>query len=406
MEKKSHVKWRRFQKRLFNMISVGVVDEPLNQAYDIFSTAALLVNLTVTVLMTFDKINAECSGTLNLLEAITVAFFAVDYVLRLITARYQYPTVPPKRALVKYITSFAGIIDLLSFLPYYLPVVFPYGAAVFRIIRVARIMRLFRINAYYDSMNVIALVLKRKRQQLLSSVFIIMVLMFAASLCMYSLEHDAQPDTFSNAFSGIWWATSTLLTVGYGDIYPVTVAGKIAGIIISFLGVGMVAIPTGIISAGFVEQYSRLKNIGDFAGDVRFIKIRLNAEDLWVGKKVKELGLPRETILAAIQRGDGIIVPYGDVRLKSGDTIILGAESLKDDRPFELKEVVVDADSLWNGVAIRDLDISRQSYIVLVIRRGESLIPNGSLILTAGDRVIQYTKISSVRRAELDESEK
>lgn len=405
MEKKPHVKWRRFQKRLFNMISVGVVDQPLNQAYDVISTVALLVNLTVTVLMTFDTINTRYRETLLFLEAVTVAFFAVDYVLRLITARYQYPTVPPKRALLKYITSFSGIIDLLSFLPYYLPVVFPYGAAVFRIIRVARIMRLFRINAYYDSMNVIAVVLKRKRKQLLSSVFIILVLMFAASLCMYSLEHDAQPTVFSNAFSGIWWATSTLLTVGYGDIYPITTAGKIAGIFITFLGVGMVAIPTGIISAGFVEQYQRLKTIGDYAEDIRFTKIRLSPKDHWVGKKVKELGLPHETILAAIQRGDGIVVPYGDVELKMGDTLILGAESLKDDHPIDLKEVRVDADSLWNGVAIKDLDISRQSYIVLVKRRDESLIPNGNLILTEGDRVIQYTKISGVRKADLDEPE-
>lgn len=403
MENKKIVKWRRFQKRLFNMVSVGVVDEPLNQAYDVISTAALLINLTVTVLMTFDSVNSRHSDVLLLLEEVTVAFFAVDYGLRLITARYQYPTTPPKKAVLKYICSFSGVIDLLSFFPYYLPVVFPYGAAVFRIIRVARIMRLFRINAYYDSMNVITVVLKRKRQQLLSSVFIILVLMFAASLCMYSLEHSAQPEVFSNAFSGIWWATSTLLTVGYGDIYPVTTAGKIAGIIISFLGVGMVAIPTGIISAGFVEQYSRLKAIGDFAEDIRFIKVPLKAEDPWVGKRVKELGLPRETIIAVIQRGAEMIVPRGNVTLKSGDTIILGAESLADDQPVDLKETRVDADSLWNGVAIKDLDISRQSYIVLVKRGNNSLIPNGNLILTEGDKVIQYTKITGVKKAELDE---
>lgn len=80
----------------------------------------------------------------------------------------------------------------------------------------------------------------------------------------YSLENRAQPEVFTNAFSGIWWAASTLLTVGYGDIYPVTTIGKIFGIFIAFLGVGMVAIPTGIISAGFVDQYSRLKRIGRY----------------------------------------------------------------------------------------------------------------------------------------------
>ena len=85
--------------------------------------------------------------------------------------------------------------------------------------------------------------------------------MVASSLCMYSMEHEAQPDKFKNAFSGIWWSTSTLLTIGYGDIYPVTVGGKIMAIVISFLGVGMVAIPTGIISAGFVESYTKINKI-------------------------------------------------------------------------------------------------------------------------------------------------
>ena len=88
--------------------------------------------------------------------------------------------------------------------------------------------------------------------------------MLASSLCMYSLEHEAQPDVFTNAFSGIWWAASTLLTVGYGDIYPITTLGKMFGIFITFLGVGMVAIPTGIISAGFVDQYSRIKRMSEY----------------------------------------------------------------------------------------------------------------------------------------------
>ena len=87
--------------------------------------------------------------------------------------------------------------------------------------------------------------------------------MIGSSLCMYSLEHKAQPEVFTNAFSGIWWSASTLLTVGYGDIYPITTLGKMFGIFITFLGVGMVAIPTGIISAGFVDQYSRIKRIAE-----------------------------------------------------------------------------------------------------------------------------------------------
>ena len=251
------------REKLFRMVSVGVVDEPVNQAYDVISTAALLLNLAASILLTFENIRAGYEGILLGLESATVLFFGIDYVLRLITANNLYPESDEKTSLLKYIFSFAGIIDLLSFLPYYLPVFFPAGLAVFRMFRVVRIFRLFRINAYYDSLNVITEVIISKKQQLLSSVFIILTLMLASSLCMYSLEHEAQPEVFSNAFSGIWWSASTLLTVGYGDIYPVTTLGRVFSIIITFLGVGMVAIPTGIISAGFVEQYQQFKKFGD-----------------------------------------------------------------------------------------------------------------------------------------------
>ena len=265
--------------------------------------------------------------------------------------------------------------------------------------RVVRIFRLFRLNKYYDALNVITEVIASKRQQLLSSVFIILVLMVASSLCMYSLEHEAQPEVFANAFSGLWWAVSTLLTVGYGDIYPVTPLGRLFSIVITFLGVGMVAIPTGIISAGFVDQYSRLKRISEYANeqDIRFIKVTLTAKDAWAGKTVRDLGLPAGVIVAAIQRGKETVIPRGDVALKAGDALVLGAESLRDgslrdDSPIELKELVLRARHPWNGRPIRELDISRQTVIVAVERRGKALIPNGDLVLREGDRLILYTK--------------
>ena len=127
----------------------------------------------------------------------------------------------------------------------------------------------------------------------------------------YSLENRAQPEVFTNAFSGIWWAASTLLTVGYGDIYPVTTIGKIFVIFIAFLGVGMVAIPTGIISAGFVDQYSRLKRIGEYGQeeDVHFIRIRLTENDQWVNHR--------------------ILVPKGDTVVLYTQTYMANADDLE-----------------------------------------------------------------------------
>ena len=387
-------KWLPRRKRVAEIIEVGRSDDWISRGYDLLSTVILLLNVAVTVLYTFDSMELRHGKTLLALEGVSVAFFAVDYVLRLWTAYFAYPGNTEARAIIKYMLSFTGIIDLLSFLPYYLPIFFPTGAAVFRMFRVVRIFRLFQINAYYDSLNVISEVISSKRQQLMSSVFIILVLMLASSLCMYSLEHEAQPEVFSNAFSGIWWSVSTLLTVGYGDIYPITNLGKVVGICITFLGVGMVAIPTGIISAGFVDQYSRLKRISEYAheNDIHFIKVNLRKKDSWTGKAIKELGLPYGVIVAMVRRGRENIVPRGDVVLKANDTLILGAEALRDDKHIDLKEVVLLKHNAWNGQYIRDLDISRQTIIVMVKRNGTMLVPKGEMILMEGDHVILYTQ--------------
>ena len=388
--------WDYRRKRLFEIIEIGLPGDVASQMYDAFNILSIVINLVVSVMYTFDDLHAKFGPWLVTVEAITVAFFALDYCLRLWTAKFLRPSLSEPTAVLRYIFSFSGLVDLLSFLPYYLPVFFPSGAVAFRMFRVARVFRLFRVNAYYDSLGVITEVISSKRQQLFSSVFILLVLMLASSLCMYSLEHEAQPQVFTNAFSGIWWSVSTLLTIGYGDIYPVTTMGKVFSIFITFLGVGMVAIPTGIISAGFVDQYTRIKRISEYADEdeVHFIRVALTEHDSWSGKTIQQLGLPHGVIVVAIQRGHEVVVPRGSVELMADDVLVLGAESVgsSDQHHIELKELELRQHNPWNGQRIRDLDISRQTLIVIVKRKGRMLIPNGDLTLHQGDRVILYTR--------------
>lgn len=381
------------RRKVLQMVEVGFTEDALSRSYDIVNMAAIIINLIVTLLFTFSEISAKYSGALSVLEIVTVIFFLIDYILRLWTAPLLFPDLTAGRAVAKYAFSFMGIIDILSFLPFFLPVFFPAGVIAFRMLRVVRIFRLFRINAYYDSLSVITEVLKSKKQQLASSVFIVLLLMLAASLCMYSVENAAQPDVFENAFSGIWWSVSTLLTVGYGDIYPITIAGRILSIIITFLGVGMVAIPTGIISAGFVEQYTKLREVEETdRSKVHFIKIFLHRGDVWTGKRIDQLILPGDMIIAAVQRGEDTIVPRGDVILKEDDIAVLAAKGHADDRPIELQEILIKDLHPWNGMKIKDLDISRQTFIVMIQRDGISIVPSGDLELKSGDNVVLYTK--------------
>lgn len=384
----------QYRRRVARIIEIGSMDDWPSRGYDFLLTGLIVVNLTVAVLETFAELRSDFGALFSAVEGFTVVCFAVDYVLRLLTARYIYGTETEARGVWRYVCSFNGVVDLLSFLPYYLPVFFPTGAVAFRMFRVVRILRLFRITAYYDSLNAIAEVIVGKKQQLLSSMFILMVLMLGSSLCMYSVEHEAQPEVFRNAFSGVWWSVSTLLTVGYGDIYPITNLGRALATVITFLGVLMVAIPTGIISAGFVEQYNRIQSNATIAReqDVRFIKLRLGANDWWTGRRVAELMLPGALILTAVHRDGEVLVPRGDMTLLDGDVLVLCAEPPKDRIAITLKEVVLLEKSPWNGRLVRDLDISRQSMLVLVKRGEQIIVPKGTTRLRAGDRVLLHTK--------------
>lgn len=388
-------KWLRRKKRIYEIIEVGYDLDWPSRVYDFFNVISIVINIAVSILYTYSSVREQYGSILKIVELSTVIFFAVDYILRLLTVQFMYPRIKTGKALLKYVISFGGIVDLLSFMPYFMPAFFPSGTVAFRMIRIIRIFRLFRINAYDDSLSVIKEVLSGKKQQLISSVFIIVIFMVGASLCMYSIEHEAQPEVFKNAFSGIWWSTSTLLTVGYGDIYPITFLGKLLGIVITFLGVGLVAIPTGIISAGFVDQYSTIKKRTEYGYemDMHFIKVAITENDKWLGMCIAELKFPTGIIVAGIRRKGELIIPRGDVVIEEDDIIILGAEPYDEEEKINLKEVILKKYHPWTNGKISEIDISRHSVIVLVKRRNKALIPNGKMVLLEGDRVFLYTKM-------------
>lgn len=381
------------KKRIFDIIQIGYVGDVASRTFDIAITAAIIINLFIAIFDTFEQ-SIPYQPVLDVIEWITVIGFTIEYILRVWTAEYLYPNKCTGITRIKYIFSGSGIVDFLSFLPNYLPVFFPAGAVAFRMFRVIRILRIFRVNSYYDALNVITEVIRRKRDQILSSVFIIVMLIIASSLCMYSLEHEAQPEVFKNAFSGIWWSVSTLLTVGYGDIYPVTVLGKMFSIIITFLGVGMVAIPTGILSAGFVEQYSLIKKSTDYLmeKELKFIKLIITKDHNWNEKKVCELSLPRGLILAAVLRNGETLMPKGDMKLFEGDCVVIGARDCDVNVDVNLKQVELREHHPWVGHKIKELDISRHTLIVMIRRGDNAIVPNGDTLIKSGDIVFVFSK--------------
>ena len=181
--------------------------------------------------------------------------FACEYLLRLWTADYIYPELPPVRARLRYMVSLFGIIDLLSFLPGIITLVTPLSEGQLGVFRVIRALRVLKMSRYMSGLHTIGRVATKRRGEILAAFLVLALLTLVASDLMYEAEHEAQPDKFDSVFSGLYWAVTTVTSTGYGDLSPITPLGRFIGICVMVLSVAAVAIPAGIFSAGFVEEF-------------------------------------------------------------------------------------------------------------------------------------------------------
>lgn len=250
------VNWGDIIKNIKSIVYNVIREDDENTIYgNIFDwtiISLIIINILLVFIDTFNPpqwFQNVSSG----IEIFSIIIFTIEYIMRLWTADLKYTECGAVKARIRHIFSFMAIIDLLAILPFYLPFVFPIDLRILRALRILRLFRLFKVSRYTTAFQTIGIVFKRKAHQLISSVFVVALLMVIASLLMYNVEHDAQPEVFTNAFSGLWWAVATLTTVGYGDIYPITALGKLLSAVIALLGIGLVAVPSGIISAGFIE---------------------------------------------------------------------------------------------------------------------------------------------------------
>lgn len=244
--------YRQIKNAVFKIIQPAENGNVASRIFDLAIMALIFASIASVFITTFD-ISPELTRVLSQFEKWAIIVFSIEYLLRIWTAELLFPELPPWRAKLRYMRSGMAIVDLVSILPFYLPMFLPIDLVGIRAIRLVRLLRVFKMNRYTDAMSSIAAVFRNKFREMLVSVFLVLIMLTIDSLLIYYAEHDAQPDKFANAFSGVWWAVATLTTVGYGDIYPVTAMGRFLGGIIALTGIGLVAVPTGIISAGFVD---------------------------------------------------------------------------------------------------------------------------------------------------------
>lgn len=250
---------RSVKHLIYNVIRDDDTNTLSGNLFDGLIIALIVISIIQIIVDTFD-VPPLVMHVSSLIETVSVIIFTLEYLARLWTATYIYPEKPPIVARFRYAFSFMAVIDFLAILPFYVPFIIPIDLRILRTLRLLRLLRLFKINRYTDALHEIGMVFKLKASQLLSSFMVVFLLMLIASILMYNIENAAQPNTFKNAFDSLWWAIATFTTVGYGDIYPITVAGKILSAVIAILGIGLVAVPTGIISAGFSEQMEKDKD--------------------------------------------------------------------------------------------------------------------------------------------------
>ncbi|MFT7285045.1 ion transporter [Nonlabens sp.] len=214
----------------------------------------IILNVFALFLESYNELKASYGNIFKSIEIVSIIVFSIEYAARIWTADLAFKNKGAFKSRCSYMFSFMGLIDLLSILPFYLPFLFKIDLRVIRTLRLLRLLRILKLNRHSAALRLIATVFKKSKNDIVATIFIVSILLVIAATLMYDLENKAQPDAFKNIGEALWWSVATLTTVGYGDIYPITGLGKLLSGIIALLGIGIVALPTGIISSAYIEE--------------------------------------------------------------------------------------------------------------------------------------------------------
>lgn len=224
---------------------VEINDNKLSKYFAFFIQALILLSIITFSIETIPHLKPQTKTILRSIELFCVVVFTAEYLLRIYVTDNK----------LKFIFSFFGIIDFLAILPFYLS--FGVDLRSLRALRFLRLFRILKLVRYNNAMNHFTRAIKSAKEEIFLFIFITLILIYFAAVGIYYFENQAQPEHFSSIFDSLWWAIITLTTVGYGDVYPITVGGKIFTFIILMIGLGIVAIPTGIISSALTKSIDK-----------------------------------------------------------------------------------------------------------------------------------------------------
>lgn len=231
----------------------GTTTDHITRIFQIFMVTLISINVLVVIIETEEVIAEQFEYFFYPFELISVAIFTAEYIGRILVCSSDPKYQGKKYARLRFILTPMMLVDLLAILPFYLPF-FVTDLRFIRIIRLFRLFRLFKLARYSEPLQTLGEVLKSKSGDLAVSFFVLFIVLIFASSLMYYVEYEAQPKVFSSIPASMWWGVITLTTIGYGDVYPVTTAGKVLAAGIAILGIAVYAIPTGIMASAFTEQ--------------------------------------------------------------------------------------------------------------------------------------------------------
>ncbi len=245
-------------QRVWQILDVAPENDRVSQAESIFMFCLILLNTVSIVLETVQPIKARYTLWFEMLETVSVALFTLEYLGRLWSCVVVPKYASPLMGRLRFALTPESLIDLISVLPFYLSLA-ELDLRILWMLRFLRLFRLLKLTRYSVAISLLGGTIRSRRAELLATGLLMTLVLIIASTLMFFAEHEAQPDKFPDIPTAMWWAVITLTTIGYGDVFPVTAIGKVIGSLIAILGIGFVALPTGIISVGFVEELRNFK---------------------------------------------------------------------------------------------------------------------------------------------------
>jgi len=246
------------RRRTWEIVEAAKPGDTASRVFDVLILTLIFLNVIAVILGSIQSIQERWSAFLDAFETVSVLVFTIEYLSRLWSCTADPRFIGSIRGRLRFAVKAMAIIDLLAILPFYLPFL-GIDLRSLRVLRLLRILRVAKVGRYYSSLNLIKHVFHAKKEELVLASAMMGLLLVVSSSLLYYCENAVQPNAFSSIPATMWWAVATLTTVGYGDMYPITLLGRFLASIIAILGIGMFALPTGILGAGFVEAIQKQK---------------------------------------------------------------------------------------------------------------------------------------------------